>query len=139
MTETGKISEINGKTVSIKLDTGRPNLGNICFGCIKVECGACGGINAENPLSLSLKTGQTVEVSASGASIFRQAITALVPPALGFTAGFFLTRLFLPKASEGASAAAGVIFLFAVAFIVYMVRKRKPLDKAYTVTKIFDN
>jgi len=141
MTETGKISEINGKIVIIK-----PDLGGICFGCIKEECGACGGSNtgginagsiiAENLLSLSLKTGQTVEVSAPRASIFRQALAALIPPALGFTAGFFLTRFFLPNASEGACAAAGVIFLFVAAFIVYMVKKRKPLDKVYTITKI---
>ena len=146
MTKTGKVREINGKTVSIKLDTGKPDLGGICFGCIKEECGACGGINAvgiyagciiaENQLSLTLKTGQTVEVSAPGASIFRQAMAALIPPALGFTAGFFLTHLLLPKASEAACAAAGVVLLFVAAFIVYAIRKRKPLDKAYTVTKI---
>jgi positive regulator of sigma E activity len=134
MTETGKVQEINGKTVIIK-----PDLGDICFGCIKEECKVCGGIIAENPLSLSLKTGQTVEVSAPGTSIIRQAVAALIPPALAFTAGFFLTRLFLPKASEGAAAGTGVLFLFASAFIVYTVRKRKPPTKAYTVTKILNN
>ena len=133
MTETGKIREINGKTVVIK-----PDLGGICFGCMKVECKAC-GIIAENPFSFSLKTGQTVEVSAVGASIFRQALAALFPPALGFAVGFFLTRSFLPKASEGACAGMGVLFLFATAFIVYTVRKRKPPTKAYMVTKILDN
>jgi len=138
MTETGKIREIYGKTVIIK-----PDSLDACFGCMKEECRSCGssntgGIIAENPLSLSLKAGQTVEVSAPAASVFRQALAALVPPALGFAGGFFLTRLFLPKAGEGACAAAGVIFLFAVAFIVYAVRKRKPLDKAYTVTRIID-
>jgi len=133
MTETGKIREINGKIVVIK-----PDLGSACFGCMKDECRACGGIIAENPLSLSLKKGQTVEVSAQVTSIFRQALAALVPPALGFTAGFFLTRLFIPKASEGACAASGVILLFAAAFIVYSVRKRTPPTKAYTVTKIID-
>jgi positive regulator of sigma E activity len=135
MTETGKVREINGKTVIIQ-----PELGNICFGCVKEECRLnAGSIIAENPLSLSLKAGQTVEVSASGTSIFRQAMAALIPPALGFTAGFFLTRLFLPKASEGACAAAGVIFLFAAAFIVYTIRKKKPQDKAYIVTSILSN
>jgi len=132
MTETGKVREINGKTVIIK-----PDLGDTCFGCIKEECRSC-GIIAENPLSLSLKTGQTVEVNAPGTSIFRQAMAALIPPALGFAAGFFLTRLFLPKASEAACAASGVVLLFIAAFIVYTVRKRKPLNKAYTVTRILD-
>jgi positive regulator of sigma E activity len=143
MTETGKVREINGKTVIIK-----PNLNDICFGCIKEECGACGGSNtvgiyassiiAENPLSLSLKTGQTVEVSAPGSSIFRQAMVALIPPALGFTAGFFLTRYFLPKASEGACAAAGVILLFVAAFVVFSIKKRTPPGKAFTITRIID-
>ena len=133
MTETGKIREINGKNVIVK-----PDLGDICFGCMKEECRVCGGITAENPLSLSLKTGQTVEVSAPGASVFRQALAALVPPALGFTVGFFLTRLFLPKASEGAAAGMGAVFLFAAAFIVYAVRKRNPPDKAYTVIRTID-
>jgi len=133
MTETGKIREINGKTVIIK-----PDLSGACFGCMKEECRACSGITAENPLSLSLKAGQTVEVSAPAASVFRQALAALIPPALGFAAGFLFTRFFLPGASEGAAAGMGVIFLFAAAFIVYTVRKRKPLTKAYTVTKILD-
>jgi positive regulator of sigma E activity len=133
MTETGKIREINGKTVVIK-----PDLGGICFGCMKEECRACGDITAENPLSLPLKAGLTVEVSAPGASIFRQALAALVPPAIGFTAGFFLTRLFFPEAGEGACAAAGAIFLFGSAFIVYAVRKRLPPGKIHTVTRIIE-
>ena len=144
MTETGKVREINGKTIIIK-----PDLGDICFGCIKEECAACGGSNAggintvsiiaENSLSLSLKTGQAVEVRALRASIFRQAMATLIPPALGFAVGFFLTRSFLPEASEGACAGMGVILLFVAAFIVYTARKRKSLDKAYTVTKIINN
>ena len=133
MTETGKIREIIGKTVIIK-----PDSLAACFGCMKEECGSCGSISAENPLSLSLKAGQTVEVSAPAASVFSQALSALVPPALGFAGGFFLTRFFLPKAGEGAAAGMGVIFLFAAAFIVYAVRKRNPPGKAYTVTRIIE-
>jgi positive regulator of sigma E activity len=133
MTETGKIREINGKTVVIK-----PDLLAACFGCMKEECKACGSITAENPLSLSLRAGQTVEVSAPAASVFRQALAALVPPALGFAGGFFLTRIFFPSADEGAAAGMGVIFLFAAAFIVYVVRKRYPPDKVFTITRIID-
>jgi len=133
MTETGKIREINGKTVVIK-----PDSLSACFGCMKKECRACGSITAENPLSLSLEAGQTVEVNAPMASVFRQALSALVPPALGFAGGFFLTRLFLPESGEGAAAGMGVLFLFASAFIVYAIRKRKSPDNAYTVTRIID-
>jgi hypothetical protein len=133
MTETGKVREINGKTIVIK-----PDSPSACFGCMKEECNACVSIIAENPLSLSLKAGQTVEVSAPAASVFRQALAALGPPALSFAGGFFSTRLLFPEASEGAAAGMGVLFLFATAFIVYEVRKRKPLGKAYTVTRIID-
>jgi len=133
MTETGKVREINGKIIVIK-----PDSLTACFGCMKEECKACGSISAENPLSLSLRAGQTVEVSAPAVSVFRQALAALVPPALGFAGGFFLTRLFLPSAGEGACATAGVVFLFVAAFIVYRARKRHPPGKAYTVTRIIE-
>jgi positive regulator of sigma E activity len=131
MTETGKIREINGKTVVIK-----PDSLSACFGCMKEECRACGSITAENPLSFSLRAGQTVEVSAPAVSVFRQALAALVPPALGFAGGFFLTRLFLPEAGEGAAAGMGVLFLFASACVVYTIKKRTPPNKAYIVTSI---
>jgi hypothetical protein len=131
MTESGKILEISGKTVIIK-----PDLGGICFGCMKEECRACGGILAENPLSLSLKAGLTVEVSAPGSPIFRQALAALIPPALGFTAGFFLTRLFFPEAGEGAAAGVGALFLFAAACVMFKVRAKIPAGKVFKVTRI---
>jgi positive regulator of sigma E activity len=139
MTETGKIREIIGKTVIVT-----PDLSDACFGCMKEECKACGGIYADgiyaaNPLSLPLKAGLTVEVSAPGLSVFRQALAALIPPAVGFTAGFFLVRLFFTDASEAACAAVGVVLLFVAAFIIYAIRKRKPPEKAFTVTRILDN
>jgi len=133
MTETGKIREINGKTVVIK-----PDSLDVCFGCMKEECKACGSISAENPLSLSLKAGQTVEVSAPTASVFRQALSALVPPALGFAGGFFITRFFLPSAGEGAAAGMGVLFLFASACVIFKLRAKNPAEKGFKVTRIID-
>jgi hypothetical protein len=120
MAKTEKIFETNGTAAN----TG-PDLNVACSGCIKKKYGACGGIAAENPLSITLEAGQTVKANAPGTSIFRQALAALLPPALGFTGGFFLTRFLIPEAGEAACAATGVIFLFASAFIVYSAKKRK--------------
>jgi len=131
MTETGKVREINGNIVYIK-----PDSPDVCFGCMKEECKACGSITAENPLSLSLKAGQTVEVSAQTASIFRQALAVLVPPALGFIAGFFLTRIFLPTTGEGTAAGVGALFLFAAAYVIFKVRAKNPAEKGFKVTRI---
>jgi positive regulator of sigma E activity len=133
MIETGIIREINGKTVIIK-----PDAQDACFGCLKEECKACGSITAENPLSLSLASGQKVEVSAPVASIFRQALAALVPPAAGFTAGFFIIRVFFKEAGEGAAAGVGALFLFASSYVIFKLRAKIPAGKVFTVTRIID-
>jgi positive regulator of sigma E activity len=108
--------------------------------CVSKE-GTCtkGFITAENPHKLFLKAGQTVEVKAPDQNIFKQALTVLLPPVLSFAAGFTLTHLFFPKAGEGAFAFTGVIFLFAAAFIIYKIRKRKTSGFEFAVTKIIDS
>ena len=132
MTETGRIQEIKDNLIIVI-----PNMGALCFGCMNQECKANGGlIIAENPKALPLQEGQKVEVRAPGISIFGQAMAALLPPAFGFAASFFLARRLFPEIGEGASAAIGVLFLFATAFFVYRIRKKFPAGKAYTVTKI---
>ena len=132
MTETGKVRELREKTVIVL-----PDRSAACFGCMNHECRSGAGlITAENPASLPLKTGQTVEVVTQGASLLGQALIALLPPILGFLLGFNLTRLAFPEAADGASAGIGVIFLFAAAFAVYFVRKKHPASKGYEVKRI---
>ena len=132
MTETGTVREIKENLVVIA-----PDRSAACFGCMNLECKSGGGfITAENPKALPLKTGQMVEVAAPGAGIFRQALTAFLPPALGFVAGYTLSRLLFPKAGEGLFAFIGAAFLFIAAFIVYWARKKFPAKREYTVTKI---
>jgi positive regulator of sigma E activity len=134
MTETGKVREVREKTVIVA-----PERGAECFGCMASECkGGAGLITAENPEGLPLKTGQTVEVVTVNASLLGQALIALLPPILGFLLGFNLTRLVFPfpTAPDGASAGMGVLFLFAAAFVVYLVRKKHPAGKGYMVTRI---
>ena len=126
MTETGVIREVNGNTVIVAHDAG-----SACFGCINHECkNRKLFFAADNPKALPLKIGQTVEVKASNVFSPVQALTAFVVPVLSFIAGFNLTRFLFPKAGEGAYAAAGVIFLFAAAFIVYLIRKKIPAKES---------
>jgi positive regulator of sigma E activity len=107
---------------------------------MNMECKTGGGfITAENTEGLPIKTGQTVEVKAKRASLLRQALTAFLPPLVGFIAGYALVRFFFPQAGEGAAPGMGVIFLFAGAFFVYWKRKGKNGEMTFEVTKILGN
>jgi len=133
MTETGKVREVRENLVIVL-----PDRSAACFGCMNAECkGGAGLITAENPAGLPLGTGQTVEVATRGSSLLGQAALALLPPILGFLLGFNLSGVIFPfTAPDGASAGMGVLFLFAAAFVVYLVRKKHPASKGYKVTKI---
>ena len=145
MTETGKVREVNGNLVVITVDRINKNdESDSCFGCMKMECknqkpeGPLGRycITAKNTKALLLNTNQTVEVQAKGISFLGQALTAFLPPIFGFIAGYAIIRFFFPEAGEAAFAGAGVIFLFAAAFIAYVARKKSPQKEIYTVTRI---
>ena len=131
MTETGVVQEIKGNLIIIA-----PDMSAACFGCMNHECRKAGRIAAENPGALPLEKGQTVEVKASGVPLLGQALTAILPPLLGFIFGYAFIRLIFPNAPEGASVLAGLVFLFASAFIVYAARKKRPAGNVHTVTKI---
>jgi sigma-E factor negative regulatory protein RseC len=134
MTETGKVRELRENLVVVA-----PDRSAGCFGCMNQECkNRSGLITAENPEGLSLREGQTVEVGVAGASLLSQALIAFLPPILGFLLGFNLSRLVFPfpTAPDGASVGMGLLFLFAAAFIVYLVRKKRPAGSGYRVTRI---
>jgi len=139
MTETGKVREVKENLVIVA-----PDRSAECFGCMKAGgvnagCKSCAGfITAENPAGLPLKTGQTVEVSTRGSSLLGQALIALLPPIFGFLLGFNLSGVIFPfpTAPDGAAAGMGVLFLFAAAFVVYLVRKKHPAGKGYRVTRV---
>jgi sigma-E factor negative regulatory protein RseC len=134
MTEKGRIREIQEKTVTVT-----PDIGAACFGCMNKECRSRGGIIAENSFALPLLKGQMVEVTAPRMPVLMQALTALLPPVLGFITGYICAALCFPLAGEAVHAGAGVIFLFAAAFIVYAIRKRKPAGKTFVVTRIIED
>ena len=122
MTERGRIREIKGNNITIV-----PDLSDACFGCMKMECKTKGGIlSAENPKSLNLEIGQTVELKNEDSSYFRQFVIAILPLFFGFILGFFLTRLIFPNLPEEFAAFVGVINLFLTAFIIYILRKKFP-------------
>jgi len=132
MTEKGIVKEVQGRTVIIV-----PDIGDACFGCMNAECKSGGGlISAENSLAIQLTVGQMVEVRASESSIFVQALTAFLPPALGFVSGYIFMRLFFPAFGEGAAAFTGVLLLFSAAIIVCRIKKGKPQRQTFTVTRI---
>ena len=132
MTERGRITEIGEEYVVIAADKSAA-----CFGCLNMECKSNGGfIKAGNPASLPLKTGQMVEVKAPVRAILLQALAALLPPILGFTAGYAFAPLLFPAAGRGAAAAMGLFFLFTPAFIIYRIRKKYPASGEFTVTRI---
>jgi len=131
MTEKGKVREVRENLVIVA-----PERSAACFGCMNTECKNGPGLTSENPAGLSLREGQTVEVCAASASLISQALVVILPPLLGFVLGFGLTRLLFPQAPEGASAGMGLVFLFAAAFVVYFVRKKRPAGPVYKVTRI---
>jgi positive regulator of sigma E activity len=154
MTETGRIQEISGDWVTISLEqTGA------CLGCTAYEgsagsaikerrgvgCGlsgtgskqACrpnqGLLTALNRKKLSLSPGQRVTVEFSPASVLIQILTALLPPFLGFIAGYALGGLCSPSGDQALRAAAGTAGLFISAGIVYFIRQYLPLGKPTVV------
>jgi sigma-E factor negative regulatory protein RseC len=121
VTETGKIREVRGTTLTIDRENDAA-----CFGCPDRDCKARAfSYNAENTAGLSLSPGQLVETE-TAASPLKQGLGALLPPALGFIAGYAAAGLAFPAAGEPLRAAAGVLLLFAVAAALYLIRRRNP-------------
>lgn len=86
--------------------------GDLCFGCMK-RC----------PYR-QVPAGDEAKVP--GKTLLFQALSACVPPLLGFAAGFFTLGLVFPQSGEPARAAAGVLGLFAAALLLYRLRGRPP-------------
>jgi positive regulator of sigma E activity len=86
-------------------------------------------IAAENRTGRELSPGQFVEMETAKRSLVKQALSSLLPPFVGFTAGFALAGVFSPLSGDGARGAAGVAGLFFAGFAVYALRNRFP-DKS---------
>jgi len=132
MSETGKIREIRGSLAVVDVDKGPA-----CISCTNVECKTKGrAITAENVLALPLKKGQKVQIGVSGAGLFRQSFSALLPPILGFMGGYLFTRIVFPAAGEKTAAFVGALLLFAVSVVFYRIKKRTSAAGGYVVIRI---
>jgi sigma-E factor negative regulatory protein RseC len=121
MTETGKIREIQGTTLTIDRENDAA-----CFGCPDGDCKARAfSYSAENTAGLLLRPGQLVETE-TAASPLKQGLAALLPPPLGFIAGYVAAGFAFPASGEPLRAATGALALFAVAGTLYLIRRRRP-------------
>jgi sigma-E factor negative regulatory protein RseC len=121
MTETGKIKEIRGATVYIARENDAA-----CMACADRECKARSfSYSAENTPGLPLRPGQLVETKTAGSTL-KQSLAALIPPPLGFIAGYLATGLAFPGSGEPPRAAGGVLLFFAAAAVFYLFRRRRP-------------
>jgi hypothetical protein len=133
MTETGTITAIAGNTLTIAR-----NNDAACFGCPDSECKARAfSYTAENTAGLSLSPGQAVETE-TAESPLTQGLAALLPPALGFVAGYGAAGLAFPASGEPLRAAAGALAIFAVAGALCLIRRRHPAKIHRTVVRVVE-
>ncbi|MDR1972905.1 MAG: hypothetical protein LBQ46_13410 [Treponema sp.] len=101
-----------------------------CFGCFRLKrpgaFGAC-------PLH---QVGG--EAALSGKKLFLQAAAALLPPVLGFAAGFVVPGLIFPHIGEGPRAGAGLTLMFLCALAYYAYRSRFPAGTCRAKTAIIE-
>ena len=113
--------------------------------CESSGCGSSGcgcrvsgrPFKAAPPKNIALKTGDTVEVSASAARAFTSFLLILGLPALIGAAGWFLTRSALPNAPE-ALHAAGAAFGFIAAGLILLFGTRMRTGKLPEIIAVVD-
>jgi sigma-E factor negative regulatory protein RseC len=128
--KTGRIRDITGDTVTLIEEQS-----GACFGCMNRECSRPLRIlRAGNPHRLPLSPGQTVEAEISRPSLIREALAILLPPILGFMAGYFLTGLLFPAGE----AAGGVLCLLGTAFLLYRIRRWFPPGTNIRILRVVD-
>jgi hypothetical protein len=135
MINSGRVVKVRGKEADIQ-PFSRPEPG-LCFGCMAEECKKRPHlITALNAPGLPLTIGQPVEIETADAPLGAQLVQALLPPPLGFTAGFFLTRLFFPSSGEAAAAFAGMVSMILACALFYLYRRAKPAKTQARITRL---
>jgi sigma-E factor negative regulatory protein RseC len=146
MAETGRVREISGDRVTISRErtgacpgcAGKERPGHVCGFSRTGSKGSCrsdqGLLIALNRKNLPLSPGQRVAVEFPSSSVLLQILTALLPPVLGFIAGYALGGFFSPSGGNQAlRAAAGAAGLFISAGAVCFIRPYLPLGKPTVV------
>ncbi|MDR0623544.1 MAG: SoxR reducing system RseC family protein [Treponema sp.] len=127
----GRVHAVTGGKVLIA-----PVENAACFGCMK-DCHKRGVLAAaENRDTLSLKPGQMVETGYSPQDLLLQGLSTLLPPALGFIAGYVLVHALFPASGEGARAAGGAFLLFAAGAVTFLIRRRYPAKEMNRITRV---
>jgi sigma-E factor negative regulatory protein RseC len=107
-----------------------------CFGCPGGECKKNPSpVTAENRNRLYLEPGLLVETGIPAITLFREISTAILPPLLGFAAGYFLAGL-LPSASDASCAAGGLLLFFVSAAAACLVRRRHPAKTRLEIRRV---
>jgi sigma-E factor negative regulatory protein RseC len=133
MTETGKIKQVQGTSVTIARENN-----SACFGCLDQECKAKAfSYGAENTAGLPLRPGQVVETE-TVASPLKQGLAVLVPPLLGFIVGYTVIGAAFPTTGEPPRAAGGTLLLFVAAAAIYFIRRRNPPKIIRRVVRIVE-
>jgi sigma-E factor negative regulatory protein RseC len=127
----GRVHAVTGNKVLIA-----PAENTACFGCMK-DCHKPGVLmTAENRDTLSLKPGQLVETEHSPRGLLLQGLIVLLPPVMGFIAGYALVRAAFPAAGEGARAAGGAFLLFAGGTLTFLFRRRYPAKETNRIKRV---
>ena len=138
MREAGTVLSVTGVLAAVRREK-RAEADNpeACFGCMNTWCKAGQSrILAANPLKLSLEPGQAVEIEIAPSSALIQAVSALLPPLLGFIAGFFLTALIFPGSGDPARSAGGAALMFLSALGLYGYRRKNPVKTMPGIVRI---
>lgn len=132
MDEIGRVTRIEGKTITVK----GGELGG-CFGCVNEECRTNGNLfTASNPLGLDLTVGCLVEARASTGKTAMQAAAVFLPPVIAFALAFAAVSIAFPESSEAARAAGGVVGLVLGFLAIYLRRKVAPAETLPEIVRI---
>jgi positive regulator of sigma E activity len=138
MTETGRISAIEGNIITVQQDSfSTLKKSEACSSCLNHECKEKQGFaTVSNPLNLPLERGMQVETEMPPKTILGQGALAFLPPLAGFIAGFLLVGWIFPSFGDPGKAFGGVILMFAGAFGFYFYRKRHPVKALPRVVRV---
>ncbi len=135
MIQKAIVTATNGGSVTVI-----PLLKDSCVSC-KTGCSKQGpSFNANNPLSLPVKQGSVVLLSASRKMQALQGLFALLLPVLSSVAGFFAAKpvmnQFGIEAGDGLKALFVLAFLVLASSIVFFVTRKVPLPGTPEITEI---
>jgi LPXTG-motif cell wall-anchored protein len=94
-----------------------------CFGCMNTAC-------AKHVRKVSPETNSSAECNSapensSPAALAKEGLITTLPLALGFIAGFFITKLIFPQTGDAAWAAGGAAGIFLSGLAALLIRKHK--------------